>query len=275
MSLTITSFASGSSGNALLAQADGAAILIDCGIAMRTLERHLRYRGVEPAELRAIVLTHEHGDHAMTAGAFARRHKVPIVCNAPTHTAISAELTGLVVEELPVGEQASLGPFDLLSFPLAHDAAAPVGYRVSAGGATAALAIDLGSWDAAVVQALVGADLVIVEANHDRERLMASGYPPALRQRIYGPLGHLDNTQAGELLAHVCAAGGEREVWLAHLSQQTNSPTLAVSGVRRALSMAGRSCQHITALPRHTRPELRSAPVWHSDARSLLQQALF
>lgn len=275
MGLTITSFASGSSGNALLAQADGETILVDCGIALRTLERHLRSRGVEPGELRAIVLTHEHGDHAMTAGAFARRHKVPIICNEPTRAAISAELAGLAVEQLPVGERATLGPFDLRSFPLAHDAAAPVGYRISVGGVTAALAIDLGSWDAAVVQALVGADLVIVEANHDRERLIASPYSPALRQRIYGPLGHLDNMQAGELLARVCAAGGEREVWLAHLSQQTNSPNLAVSAVRRALSMARLSCQRISALPRYTRPELRSAPVWHSDAGGMIQHALF
>lgn len=275
MALTVTAFASGSSGNALLVQSGDKAILVDCGIALRTLERHITYRGVEPKRLLAVLLTHEHGDHALSAAAFARRHGVPVVCNSETLAAMGDELAGLAVEELPVGQRASLGPFDLRSFALPHDAAAPVGYRISAGGATAALAIDLGSWDRTVVEGLAGADLMVVEANHDRERLMIAPYPWAIRQRIYGPLGHLDNVQAGELLARACSRGGDQEVWLAHLSEQSNSPGLAASGVQRVLSLAGVAHPRITALPRRTRPELRNAPVWHSEARSAVQQMLF
>jgi phosphoribosyl 1,2-cyclic phosphodiesterase len=275
VALTITSFASGSSGNALLAQAGGAAILIDCGIALRTLERHISYRGIAPSEVLAVVLTHEHGDHAMSAAAFARRHRVPIICNGPTRAALGAELAGIAVDELPIGERASLGPFDLASFALLHDAAAPVGYRVSAEGATAALAIDLGSWNGAVVAGLAGADLVILEANHDRERLMIAPYPWAIRQRIYGPLGHLDNVQAGEILARVCAQRSDCDVWLAHLSEQSNSPKLATQGVQRVLQMAGVAFPRIRALPRRTRPELREAPVWCSDEQGAVQGALF
>jgi phosphoribosyl 1,2-cyclic phosphodiesterase len=239
------------------------------------LERHIAYRGIEPRKLLAVLLTHEHGDHALSVAAFARRHGVPVVCNGPTRAALGAELDGLVVEELPIGERATIGPFDLRSFTLAHDAAAPVGYRISAEGATAAMAVDLGSWDGSVVNALMGADLVVIEANHDRERLMVAPYPWQVRQRIYGPLGHLDNVQAGEILARVCAQRSDCDVWLAHLSEQSNSPKLATQGVQRVLQMAGVAFPRIQALPRRTRPELRDAPVWHSDALGAVQGSLF
>lgn len=272
MSLSVTSLASGSSGNALLAQCGDDALLIDCGIALRTLEKLLRYQGVEPRQIRALLLTHEHGDHALSAAALARRHGIPIVCNAPTRDALADELDGLAVELLPVGELGTIGPFELRSFGLAHDAAAPVGYRLSACGASVAVAVDLGSWSEETVAALHGADLVVVEANHDRELLLGSLYPWAIRQRIFGPLGHLDNVQCGELLARACA-DGPCDVWLAHLSEQTNTPKVALAGVKRVLGLAGARAMRLSALPR--RSALGGAPRWRSEDRMLVQQSLF
>lgn len=273
MALTVTSLASGSSGNALLAQADGQSILIDCGIALRTMEKLLTYRGLEPSSLRALLLTHEHGDHAYSAAALARRYKLPVICNAETRAALGAELDGVPVEILPVGERASLGPFDIASFRLNHDAADPVGYRVSADGATLAVAVDLGSWTDETAAALGGADLIVVEANHDRELLLASPYPWSIRQRIFGPLGHLDNLQCGELLARACR-GRPCDVWLAHLSEQTNTPRVAVSGVRRVLELAGVRGVELSTLPRRSANAPHGAPSWRSDAR-MLQRELF
>ncbi len=273
MSLIITSLASGSSGNALLAQCGTAALLIDSGIALRTLERLLAYRGIATTQIQALLLTHEHGDHALSAAALARRYGVPVVCNAATRAALGDEFTKLPLEELPVGQRASIGPFDVTSFALRHDAADPVGFRVQAAGATAAIAIDLGSWDAGTVAALRAADLVVVEANHDRELLHGAPYPWAIRQRIYGPLGHLDNVQAGELLAQA-VAGQPCDVWLAHLSQQANSPQVAVRGVQRVLDLAGVVGMQLRALPRRSVNAPGGAPTWHSDSR-LMQGRLF
>lgn len=273
MSLTITSLASGSSGNALLAQCGGAAILVDCGVTLRTVEKLLRYRDIDPAQLRALLLTHEHGDHAQSAAALARRYGIPVVCNAGTGAALGEELAGIGVELLPVGERATIGPFDVTSFRVRHDAADPVGYRIGAGGATAAVAVDLGSWDETTVAGLRGADLLVVEANHDRELLRAAPYPQATRQRIYGPLGHLDNIQCGELVARACA-GRHAEIWLAHLSEQSNTPRVATVGVRRVLELAGLAQLPVSALPRRSQNAPGGAPCWHSDSR-LIQQRLF
>lgn len=273
MAFTVTSLASGSSGNALIVERAGESLLIDCGIALRTMEKLLRYRAVDPASIRALLLTHEHGDHALSAAALARRYGVPVVCNQATRDALGAELSGVAVELLPVGERASVGPFDVASFRLRHDAADPVGYRVSADGATMALAIDLGSWDERTAESLRGADLLVVEANHDRELLRASRYPHATRQRIYGPLGHLDNMQCGELLARAEVCAGH-DVWLAHLSEQTNTPRIATAGVARVLELANRRGVSLRALPRRSTNSPGGAPTWHSDSR-LLQQTLF
>src|SRR5690606_12967805 len=100
MSLSVTSLASGSSGNALLVRHGEAALLVDCGIALRTLEGLLRYQGCPPGQIRALLLTHEHGDHALSAAALARRYGIPVVCNQATRDALGDELAGLAVETL-------------------------------------------------------------------------------------------------------------------------------------------------------------------------------
>ncbi|GAB4430539.1 MAG: MBL fold metallo-hydrolase [Chloroflexi bacterium OHK40] len=273
MSLTVTSLASGSSGNALLLRCGEDALLVDCGIALRTLEGLLRYQGAEPGQIRALLLTHEHGDHALSAAALARRYCIPVVCNEGTRVAMGAELDGLAVEILPVGQLAALGPFELRSFHLPHDAADPVGLRVSAAGATVAIAVDLGSWTEEVAAGLRGADLILVEANHDRELMRAAPYPWAIQQRIIGPRGHLDNVQCGELLAHVCATT-PCDVWLAHLSQQTNTPQVAAAGVRRVLSLAGVTGVRLGVLPRRSPKGPAAAPTWRAEDRLLVQRRL-
>jgi phosphoribosyl 1,2-cyclic phosphodiesterase len=274
MSLSVTSLASGSSGNALLFRCGSDALLVDCGIPLRTLEGLMRYQGADPGQIRALVLTHEHGDHAFSAAALARRYKVPVLLNSATRAAMGAELDGLPVEELPVGELASIGPFELRTFRVAHDAADPVGLRVRACDTTVAVAIDLGSWDAGTVEALRGADLIVVEANHDRELLRASAYPWPIQQRIFGPRGHLDNVQCGELLARACGST-PCDVWLAHLSAQTNTPRVATAGVQRVLGLAGAKGLRIGVLPRRSARGPAGAPTWRSEDRMLVQQRLF
>ncbi|MCU0491911.1 MAG: MBL fold metallo-hydrolase [Chloroflexaceae bacterium] len=274
MSLRVTSFASGSSGNALLVQAGGMALLVDCGISLRAIEKYLRCMNIAPEQLGAVLLTHEHGDHTLSAAALARRYHIPVVCNGPTRAALGPVLEEIAVEVLPVGERASLGPFDVSSFLISHDAAAPVGYCISAGGLTLGLAVDLGCWDETIARALRCADLLVIEANHDREMLLSAPYPFPIRQRIFSPQGHLDNVQAGELLSHIGSDGRKRDVWLAHLSEQANSPRKAVEGVQRVLTLDGVKNLHVAALPRKSQAAPGTIPTWSGD-NLLVQRSLF
>ncbi|HEU5101707.1 MAG TPA: MBL fold metallo-hydrolase [Roseiflexaceae bacterium] len=268
MTLCVTSLASGSSGNALLIQADGAALLIDCGLPQRAIERHLAHAGLRPANLTAILLTHEHGDHVLSAGPLARRHGIPVVANAETAAALGPALGGVALLDMAVGDRMALGPFGVRSFGVPHDAAAPVGYTIQVGGWCVGVAIDLGSWDEGVLEGLRAADLVVLESNHDRERLRLAPYDWAVKQRIYSRLGHLDNMDAGALLARLGADGRRRTAWLAHLSERANSPEIATRIVSSVLSVAQVACFDIRALPR------RAAVTWESD-RHLQQMELF
>jgi len=266
--ITVTSLASGSSGNALLIKGDAGALLVDCGLPQRTIERQLRYVGMEPAGLTAILLTHEHGDHASSAGPMARRWGLPVVCNGPTRRALGAQLDGAQVIEWEVGGGGTIGAFHATTFAIPHDAAAPVGYLIDAGACCVGVAVDLGSWDEHVVTSLRAADLLVVEANHDRERLLAAPYPWSIRHRIMSDRGHLDNVQAGALLARIGDDGRTRDVWLAHLSEHANSPEIAVRMVGATLRMAGVQAMRLAALPR------KQAQRWSSDM-VMQQQALF
>ncbi len=273
--MLVASLASGSAGNALLVRAGNEAVLIDAGLSLRAIERLLAWCGVAPAQVRAVLLTHEHTDHALSAVAFARRYRAPLVMNAATLAALGEEVSSVPHEVLPVAEQGALGAFTVQSFRVAHDAADPVGYRITANGVTLAVAVDLGSWDATTVAALSHADLIVVEANHDRAQLAASPYPLAVRQRISGPLGHLDNIQCGQLLAQVARHGAGNEVWLAHLSCHANTPQTALAEVQRELRRSGvNTSLRLRPLPRRARPESGGAPVWQPDTQ-WIQSRLF
>lgn len=271
--MRVTALASGSGGNALLVHHEDEALLIDCGLPLRTLEGLLRDQGLVPAQIRAVLLTHEHRDHSLGIAAMTRRYRTRVVCNRATGEALGVELAGMV-EELPTGQAAVIGPFTIQSFPVAHDAADPVGFRISAGGAVVAIAVDLGSWDESTVMSLRGADLLVVEANHDRGWLRASPYPPVVQQRIGGAYGHLDNEQCGALLAQVCI-GRSCDVWLAHLSSQANAPRQAITTVRRILKLAGVADTRIVALPQQARPGKGGTAVWRAEERRMMQQRLF
>jgi len=259
MTVRVTSLASGSSGNALLIQAGGAALLVDCGLPQRTIERQLRHADLDPRDLAAVLLTHEHGDHTLSAVPFARRHGVPLVVNQPTADALDLLSAGVAFQVLPTGSEAVIAGLAVRSFAVPHDAAEPVGYTIRAGGWCVSIAIDLGSWDDAVLASLAMADLVVLEANHDRERLRAAPYSWPIKQRIFGPRGHLDNVDAGELLARLGADGRRRTVWLAHLSEHANSPRIALDVIAGVLALAEVRCISLYTLPR------RAPLTWESD----------
>lgn len=268
MTLYITSLASGSSGNALIARYNGAALLVDCGLPQRTIERALARAELRPADLSAILITHEHGDHVLSAGPFARRHGVPLIANRPTLAAIAGQLAGVTTRELAVGAEMTLGPFQVHSFAVPHDAVAPVGYTIRAGRWCAGIATDLGTWDETILAALTAADLVVIEANHDHDQLWRAPYTDELKRRIIGPTGHLDNISAGRLLARLGVDGKRRSAWLAHLSQEANGPATAEKVVRGVLALAGVTCIDVTALPRR-------APLFWSSDHHMQQMSLF
>ncbi|GAC1428317.1 MAG: MBL fold metallo-hydrolase [Chloroflexota bacterium] len=276
MELRVKALASGSSGNAFLVQVPGAALLVEAGLPASVLQRRLREQGVASDGLAGILVSHEHSDHAQGAVALARRYGAPIVANRATLDRLGVLAPGKARGSAPAddppppadvlasGRTRRVGPFDVTSFRLPHDAAEPVGFLVAHDGWQICIATDLGEACDALSAPVRQADLVILEANHDPVRLRNGYYPAALKQRITGRHGHLSNQQSAEILIQNWQGLPPlalKSVWLAHLSKQNNSQATALETVRTAL-LAARLSRHVgeLAVVGRDRPSLEWRP---------------
>jgi phosphoribosyl 1,2-cyclic phosphodiesterase len=237
---------SGSSGNCTLVEGGGARILLDAGLGPRQLAERLESAGVDPASLDAVLLSHEHTDHARGALAFAARWGVPLAGTPGTRTA-----AGLRQAKLPCyhgiapGETRAFSRLAVRAVAVPHDAAAPVAFVVSVGDASLGHATDVGHVHQGLVEALRDCSTLLVESNYDPAMLRDGPYPWGLKERILGPLGHLSNGDVARLLENGLSPAC-RQVVLAHLSRTNNHPELALMAATQALERAGRRRVEVT-----------------------------
>jgi phosphoribosyl 1,2-cyclic phosphodiesterase len=228
--------ASSSAGNAIAVRAGGRALLLDAGLSARVIVQRLADVGWSASDLAAVVLSHEHADHVRGAGVLARRLRIPVYGTAGTLEALASLWRGgedLRTFEVglpfhPAGAELQIDPFTV-----PHDVADPAQFLVRNAEGSLGVATDLGRVTTLVAQKLATADLVVLEANHDADRLRWGAYPWGVKQRIASPHGHLDNAQAAELSVRLAMAGVGHLV-LAHLSPHHND----VETVRRVVSAA-------------------------------------
>ena len=229
----ISVLASGSKGNATVISAGGKNILIDAGISCRQLVQRLREAGLQPEDLDAVLLTHEHRDHVNGLPVFSRNYHLPVFANEATWRYIPqrGELERASCRLMP--KLLETDGLKITSFAVPHDAASTVGYVFTCAGARCVYLTDVGFITEEIKENVAGADTLVLEANHDEEMLKKGTYPYALKQRILGTRGHLSNKAAGWLLSQMERLPGE--VILAHLSQENNTPELALETVRGIL----------------------------------------
>ena len=239
--MRLMTIASGSSGNAGYLGSESTHLLIDAGISRRRIVQGLEVTGLKPGELSGVLLTHEHADHVCGLKVLLKKDAIPLYATAGTLEVIKKKglLDEYPAERIHVirgGEAFSLGDLTVLPLSIDHDAAEPVGYRVTNGSKSAAFLTDLGHATEELEKALQGLDTLLLESNHDVRMLEAGPYPYPLKRRILGDCGHLSNESAGRLLATLCH-GGLQQVLLGHLSKENNLPELAYETVRCELSL--------------------------------------
>jgi phosphoribosyl 1,2-cyclic phosphodiesterase len=230
---------SGSQGNCCAVTHEGMTILIDAGFSPKEIERRAETAGLALGSVGAIVLTHEHGDHARGAGRLARRLGVPVLTAPGTWTRLAPKMRHAEHRALGLCTRVEIGPFAVTACPTSHDAAEPLALAVeTAGGVRVGIAYDLGRATSAVRYLLRNLTAIVLEANHDDVLLRTSRYPPVVQRRIAGSAGHLSNRAAAELLVEVHHPG-LGVVVLAHLSRQCNTAHDARTTVAAALRRAG------------------------------------
>ncbi len=245
---------SGSKANCLYVRSGDTRVLVDCGLSAKEAVRRLGEIDVDPLDLRAVVVTHEHNDHVAGIPVFLRKCRAPIYANAGTFLASRhlAEVSNADRNVFETGATFSIGELTFESFSITHDAADPVAFRISNGTSALGIVTDLGQVTNLVRERALDLDALILESNHDPLLLRESPYPWELKQRIAGRSGHLSNESAGELLEHIGNGTGRRPkvVIAAHISEKSNDPILALDVLKE--------CWSRTSAPE---PEFKAASV--------------
>ena len=225
--MRFASLGSGSGGNALLVESGDTLILLDCGFGLADATARLARAGREPADIDAIIVTHEHDDHVGGVGRLARRHELPVYLTYGTLAALDRERSTLPDAFLFDGHSSfAIGDIEVQPFPVPHDAREPVQFVLGDGAARLGVLTDIGAPTPHVAQVLSGLEALVLECNHDRAMLEAGPYPPILKDRIGGPFGHLENAAAARLLGELDRSRLQHVI-AAHLSQQNNTAALA------------------------------------------------
>lgn len=264
---TLVVLGSGSGGNAFALLHDGALLLLDAGFSVRELDRRLREAGIDAGALAAVVVSHEHGDHAAGATKLARRHDVPLLCSMGTWQGLAGG--GDPCDWLSIGSRGAVtvGPFTVSACPTSHDANEPVALGVVLpDGCSLGLATDLGRPTQAVRWFLRERHCLVLEANHDPALLRDCGYPASVQDRIAGPSGHLSNHDCAALLEEL-HHDALHTVVLAHLSQRSNSVDHAHATIAPRLAAAGFAGDLVFATQDGPMPPVR--------LRTPAQQSLF
>ncbi len=231
--LRFASLGSGSKGNGTLVEAGGTRLLIDCGFVLRETEARLQRLGVEPASLAGILVTHEHGDHLGGVARLARRHGLTVYLTAGTQRAWKDHGVESVRSISP-HEAFSVGAIEVQPYPVPHDAREPCQYVLGHRDLRLGILSDAGHVTAHMRQSLSGCDALMLECNHDRALLAAGPYPPSLKLRVGGMLGHLENAQSAALLRDIDRSRLQHLV-LTHLSETNNRPELALAAMAEVM----------------------------------------
>lgn len=234
MALRFTSLGSGSAGNALVVESGTTRVMMDCGFNLAETTARLARTGLSPRDLAGIVVTHEHSDHLGGVARFAKRHAIPVYLTRGTAQYLPEDFPAVLVRLIDSHAPFAIDALAIEPFPVPHDAREPVQFVFSDGAVRLGVLTDLGIVTAHVQEKLTRCEALVLECNHDLDLLMGGPYPYSLKQRVSGRFGHLSNAAAGSLLAALDCTR-LRHLLAAHLSQQNNTPALAVAALAQAL----------------------------------------
>ena len=234
MTLRFASLGSGSRGNASLVEFGSTLLMIDCGLPRKVVEDRLHSLDRQPSDVTAILVTHEHADHAQGVATFTKRYNTPVWMTAGTASAVSGVTR---VNELSCHRELSIGGIAVKPYPVPHDAREPCQFTFAAGGRRLGMLTDAGHVTPHMYEQLAPCDGLALECNHDLESLRSGSYPESLKQRVASRFGHLNNGQTTALLHQLDPTRVQWVVGL-HLSESNNSPEQVRAALQPALEKA-------------------------------------
>jgi phosphoribosyl 1,2-cyclic phosphodiesterase len=241
--LRFLSLGSGSSGNCYYLGDGEQGILIDAGIAAKTISKYLKDLGTDLSQVLGVFISHDHIDHIKSVGVLGGKYHLPLFASTRTYDGMD-NYQGLTkpYEEirylLETCEQTRVGDFEVTSYPVSHDASECVCFHIRCRNHAILIATDLGCINDSLGELIKQSDMVVIEANYDADMLKNGSYPTRLKERIKSDSGHLCNSDTARLLADNWHEG-IKNVFLCHLSKENNLPDLAMQTVLEQLGQAG------------------------------------
>lgn len=212
-------FESGSKGNCTLIASSNRYLLIDNGLSNRRFKNYLASINVSLSSINTVLVTHSHSDHTAGLNIFELSS---IYASKSTTTLLDRE------HELIPYHQYILNGFHITVFPTSHDATGSIGFVIEDDNEKLVYVTDTGYLYDRVIDYIKDADYYIFESNHDIRLQLTTGRPQYLIDRIMGDYGHLSNEDASIYLSELITSR-TKEIVLAHLSEEANTPDLAIS----------------------------------------------
>ncbi len=226
---------SSSEGNATAVWTERTKILIDCGFSAKELIKRLQDIGVEPSVFQGIVISHEHTDHTRGAGVLSRRYQIPVYANRSTFSLSRALENVWERRYFKSHKDFEIGEFTITPLVVPHDASESNAFIIKYNNKKVTIATDMGCHTPKFLEHAVDSNLIIMESNYDKKMLLSGDYHPLLKKRILSDFGHLSNSAAAKTIRQLIG-DSTRHVLLAHLSQNNNTPDLALGASSEHLS---------------------------------------
>ena len=225
MSLFIASINSGSNGNCYYVGNEQEAVLIDVGLSCRETEKRMKRLGLIMDKVKAIFISHEHGDHIAGVAVLAKKHNLPVYITEPTLTHGRIRLEKELIKTFTAHKAIKIGALSVRAFPKFHDASDPYSFMVSSDTVNIGVFTDIGIACEHLVSYFQQCHAAFLEANYDADMLEKGSYPYHLKNRIRGGMGHLSNDQALQLFRDH-RPSFMSHLLLSHLSKNNNDPQL-------------------------------------------------
>lgn len=233
--MEVSVLGSGSKGNSIFIKNNNFSFIIDAGFTGRELDRRLSEIGHQIKDIRAILITHDHGDHINGAGVVSRNTGSKVYANYKMYYKLKRRL-GKKIEYSFIEPEVSftLDTMQVTPFETPHDAIQANGFIIESNGLKIGVATDVGHPSSRVIDSLRGCDMLVLESNHDSKMLATGPYPQVLKDRVNGDEGHLSNSQTAEILKEVAHEGLKRVIFV-HLSEENNKERLVIESAQKAL----------------------------------------
>ena len=232
--LSFINVASGSKGNATLIFDENTLIQIDMGVSLKCVKEGLSLINKDFSDIAALFITHEHNDHVKGLGLYHKKIKTYAGRDTLNEDYIPIDLPAVI----------EIGTLSIIPLPTSHDANNPMGFLIESKDRRLGFITDTGYLDKESIKLLYDCDYLYFESNHDRKMLMDSSRPLILKNRIKSKHGHLSNAKSGTYLAKLIGPR-TKQIVLAHLSEECNTPEKALETVKDKLRGAGIRFDHI------------------------------